>query len=153
MELTYTMYVSFNTLYASNFHMWLDFPKGVLYAHSFKSHFSLPFDKYNNRLTVHAYTIAKVLTVCIYWGLIHRPVWRPPVLGWSVNGYNFPSQAVSQQRITTGLAGETGYRCCCILWYMELKTAWIDAIWLYKFLWIGRSRHFVAPHHPHAPPL
>ena len=28
--------------------------------HSFKSHISLPFNGFNNRLTVHAYTIAKV---------------------------------------------------------------------------------------------
>ena len=65
-------------------HMWLDLPKGVLYAHSFKSHFSPPLDRYNNWLTVHAYTIAKASTVCFYWGLIHGPVWHPWVLGWSV---------------------------------------------------------------------
>ena len=91
--------------------MWLDLPKGVLYAHNFKSYFSLPFDKYNNRLTVHACTIAKGSTVYFYWGLIHRPVWHPWVLGWSVNGANLPGQADSRQGITTGLAGETGHRC------------------------------------------
>ena len=128
--------------------MWLDLPKVVLYAHSFKSHFSMPFDRYNNRLTLQAYTIAKGLTVYFYWGLIHGPVWCPLVLGWSVNGSNFPGQADSQQGITTGLAGETGHWSSYILWYMEPKTAWIDVIWPYKFSWIGRSRHFVAHHHP-----
>ena len=33
-----------------------EFAKSVLYAHSFKSQFPLPLDRYNNRLTVHAYT-------------------------------------------------------------------------------------------------
>ena len=48
------------------FHMWLYLPKGVLYAHSFKSHFLPPLNRYNNRLTVHAYTIANASTVCFY---------------------------------------------------------------------------------------
>ena len=52
--------------------------------HSFKSHFSPPCNRYNNRLTVHAYTIAKsLLTVCFYWGLILEPVWCPSMLRWS----------------------------------------------------------------------
>ena len=97
--------------------------------HSFKSHFSWLFDRYNNRLTVHAYTIAKGSTVCFYWGLIHGPVWRPRMLGWSVNGSNLPGQADSWQRITTRLAGETGHQCSYILWHVELKTAWVETIW------------------------
>ena len=119
--------------------MWLDLPKGVLYAHSFKSYFSPLFDRYNNRL--------KVSKVYFYWGLIHGPVWHPRVLGWSVNDSNLPSQADSQQRIATRLSGETRHRCSYILWYVELKTAWIDAIWPYKIFWIWRSRNFMAPHH------
>ena len=39
---------------------------GVLYAHNFKSQFSPPFDRYNNRLTVHAHTIGKGSTVYFY---------------------------------------------------------------------------------------
>ena len=104
-------------------------------------------DTYNNTLTVHAYTIAKNLTVCLYWGLIHRPVWRPWVLRWFVNGSNLPDQADSWQGIYTRLAGDTGHQCSYILWYLELKTAWIHAIWPYNFFCIGRSCHFVAPHH------
>ena len=123
------------------------FAKRVLYTDSFKFHFSPPFDRYNNRLTIHAYTIVEGLTVYFYLGLIHGPVWHPPVLGWSVHGSNLPGQADSRQGITTGLAGETGHWHSYILWYVEPKTAWIDAIWPYKFFWIRWSHHFVAPHH------
>ena len=131
--------------------MWPDLWKGVLYTHSFKSHFSLPFNRYNHRLKVHAYTIVKGSTIYFYWGLIHRPVWCPPVLGWSVKGSNLPNQTDSWQGINTRLGGETEHQRSYILWYVELKTAWIDVIWPYKFLLIGRFCHFVAPHHP--PPL
>ena len=109
-------------------HMWPDLPKGVLYTHSFRSHFSLSFDRYNNRPTVHACTTAKSSAVCFYWGLIHGPVWRPRMLGWSVNGLSFPGQADRRQGIATGLAGETGHRFSYILSRVELKTAWIEAI-------------------------
>ena len=88
--------------------------KRVLYTHSFRSHFSWSFNRYNNRPTVHACTIAKASTVYFYWGFIHGPVWHPRVLGWSVNGFNFPSQADSWQGITTGLAGEIRHRCSYI---------------------------------------
>ena len=86
-------------------------------------------DSYNNRPTVHACTIAKSSMVCFYWGLIHGPAWRPRMLRWSVNGSNLPSQADRWQGITTGLVGETGHRCSYILRHVELKTAWIEAIW------------------------
>ena len=134
--------------------MWLDLPKGVLYAHNLKSYFSPPFDKYNNRLTTHACIIAKVLTVYFYWGIIHRSVWCSLVHEWSVNGSNLPGQADSQQWITTGMAGGTGHRSSYILWHVELKTAWIEVNWPYKFYWIREFRHFVAPHHPpHSTPV
>ena len=104
--------------------MWPYLWKEVLYTHSFKSHFSPQFDRYNDRLTVHAHTIAKDSTVYFYWDLIYGPVWHPRVLVWSVNGSNyFPSQADSQQGITTRLAGVTEHRCSYILWYVEPKTA------------------------------
>ena len=38
----------------------------TVYVCSFKSHFSLPFDRYNNRLTVYAYTIYKGAVVYFY---------------------------------------------------------------------------------------
>ena len=110
-------------------HMWPDLPKGVLYTHSFRSHFSLSFNRYNNRPTVHACTIAESSAVCFYWGLIRGPVWRPRMLGWSVNGLSLPGQADRRQGITTGLAGETGHQCSYILRRVELKTVWIEAIW------------------------
>ena len=128
--------------------MWPDLPKKVLYMHSFRSHFSPPFDRYNNRSTVHACTTAKASTVCFYWGLIHGPVWHPQVLRWSVNSSNWPGQADSRQGITTELAGETGLQCSYILWCVELKTVWIEAIWPQKSFCIGSSHHFVASQHP-----
>ena len=88
---------------------------------NFRSHFSRSFDRYNNRPTVHACTIAKASMVCFYWGLIHGPVWRPWVLGWSVNDSNLPGQADSWQSIATGLAGGTGHRCSYILRRVQLK--------------------------------
>ena len=40
------------------------YQKGLIYKHGFKFHFfSLQFDKYNNILAVHVYTIAKSLAV------------------------------------------------------------------------------------------
>ena len=35
------------------------FAKRVLYLHSFKSHFLLPFNEYSNALTVHVCSIAR----------------------------------------------------------------------------------------------
>ena len=43
-----------------------NFVKRVLYMHSFKSHFSPPFNKYNNRLIIHVYSIAKNSMVFFY---------------------------------------------------------------------------------------
>ena len=40
--------------------MWPDLPKGVLYMHIFKTHFSLPFDSYTNRPTAHMLNLLKV---------------------------------------------------------------------------------------------
>ena len=124
------------------------FAKRISYVHNFKYHFSPPFDRYNNWLTVHACKIAKGSRGYFYWGLIHGPVWHPSVLKWSVNGSKLPNHADSQQGITTGLAGETEHRCSYILWYVEPKTSWIDVIWPYQFSWIRRPCHFVVPHHP-----
>ena len=80
----------------------------------------------------------------------HEPVWHPWVLGWSINGCNLPSQANSQQEITTGLAGETGHWCgyICDLW------RWKSLNWSHlaiKTFLILSSCHFVAFHHPTTP--
>ena len=99
------------------------FAKRVLIHAQLQDSLSWPFDRHNNRLTVHAYTSAKASTVYFYWGLIFGPVWCPWVLGRSVNGSNLTGQADSRQGITTRLVGETGHQ------HVELKTAWIEAIW------------------------
>ena len=113
----------------------IGFTKGVLYTHSFKSHFLIPFDRCNNRPTVHVYTIPKGLTVCFYWGFVFKLVWCSQVLGWSLNGSTLPGQADSQLGITAILATETGHWCNSILWHLDLKTTSFDAIWLFTF-WI-----------------
>ena len=81
--------------------------------------------------------------VYFYWGLINRPVWCPQVLRCSVNGSNLPGQVDSQQGITIGLAGETGYQCCYNImwsWKQPELMPFDHKTVLY--------RHFVAPHHP-----
>ena len=123
-------------------------PIEVLYTHSFKSHFSPPFDRYNDRLTVHVYTIARSSMVCFYQGLIHRPVWHPWVLRWFLNASNLSGQADSQQGITTRQASEIGHQCSYILQYVGLKTARIDAIWPHKFFY-----HSCTPLYGYPPPL
>ena len=116
----------------------------ALYAHIFKPHFSPPFDRYNNRLTVHVYTIARSSMVCF-----PRPVSRPGVLLWPLSHSNLPGQADSQQGIVTRQTSETGHQCSYILWYVGLKTAWIDAIGPYKYFLIRATHHFVTTHHPY----
>ena len=126
---------------------WPDLSKEVLNTHCFKSHFSPPFDRYNNRLTAHAYTITKGSTVYFYWGHIHRPVWHPRVLGWSVNGSNLPGQADSHRespqdwlvRLAVDIA------TFCDMWsWKQLEVMPFG----HRIFWIRKSCHFVAPHHP-----
>ena len=50
------------------------FAKRVLYMHSVKSHFSPPFDRYNNRPTVCVHIIASSLTFSFYRVLFPKPV-------------------------------------------------------------------------------
>ena len=59
------------------------------------------------------------------------------MFGWSINSPILSGQAISWQGITTWLVGETGHGFSYIFWYVELKIAWIDAIWTYNVLsWI-----------------
>ena len=127
----------------THIYMWPNLPKGILYTHSFRSYFSQQFDRYNNRSTVHACTIAKASTVCFYWGLLHGPDWCPRMCEWL-------QLADSWQGFTTVLAGETEHICSyiCDVWNWkqpELKP------FGHKIFCIRSSHHFVAPHHP--PPL
>ena len=63
-----------------NNQMWPDLPKGVLYTHSFKTHFSSPSVSYINAPTGYVFTTAESWTVCFHSGLFLKPVWRPQVL-------------------------------------------------------------------------
>ena len=93
------------SLESYNYYMWLDLPNGVLYQHSFKSHFSQPFNRYNNRLNLyHCQSFNSLLLLRLYlWAcLTSMGAWV--VCKW----LQLPSQADSQQEITTRLAGETG---------------------------------------------
>ena len=119
--------ITYNVTYL--LYMWPDLPKGVLYTHSFKSHFSPPFDRHNTKLTVDMAVMAKSTAVCFHWGFFLQPVWRTRVLGCSINGPILPGQADRRQGITTRLAGEIGRDFSYILWYLRLKTAWIDTTW------------------------
>ena len=107
-------------------HLWPNLPKGLLYMHSFRSHFSQPFDRYNNRGS------------CLYHCQNFNSLFLLRPHSWACLVFtgarvvckcsNFPGQADSQQGITTELVGETGHQCSYILWHVELKTAWIEAI-------------------------
>ena len=76
--------------------IWPDLPKGVLYMHSFKAHFSLPSVSYISRPTAHVFNAAKGWTVCFYSVLFLKPVWHPQVLRWPLNDPIFPWQVDSQ---------------------------------------------------------
>ena len=72
------------------------FAKGVLYTHSFKTHFSSPSVSYINVPTAHVFNTADGLIVCFHSGLFLKPVWHPRVFGWLLNGPIFPWQADSR---------------------------------------------------------
>ena len=115
--------------------MWPDLPKGVLYTHSFRSHFSLPFNRYSNIYYCQSFN-----------GLL---LLRPPFMDLSgihecLGGPNSPDQADNQQGITTRLASETGHRCSYIWSWKQPELMSFGHI----NFWIRRSHHFVDPHHP-----
>ena len=58
-------------LTATGMQMYLspDLPKGVLYMHSFKTHFSLPSVSYINAPTGYVFTTSESWTVCFHSGL------------------------------------------------------------------------------------
>ena len=124
--------------------------KGLIrsHTHSFEYHFSWPFDRYNNRLTVYAYIIAKSSTVCFYWCLIHGPVWHPWVLRWSENDSNLLSRQTASWELPQDWLVRLGIDVATFCdTYVELKTAWVETIWPYNFFRIWRFRHFVAPYY------
>ena len=128
----------------SSIHMWPDLPKRVLCTCSFKSHFAMPFDWYNNRLTVHAYTIAKG-SMSILLLRPHSQACLASMGAWMVCKW---LQLAWSGRQPAGNHHRTGWwdwaSSSYILWCVEMKTAWIDAIWPC----IRRACHFVVPNHP-----
>ena len=92
------------------------------------------FNGWMHKLTIQVCSTANGPSVCFYPGLFLRPVSLPWVLGWSLNGCILPSQESNQLGISTWLAGDICHWFGYILWYVEFKTASIDAIWPLIFL-------------------
>ena len=130
--------------------MWPDLPKGVLYMHSFKTHFLSPFVSYINGPTVHVLYTVKGWTVCFHSGLFLKSVWCPWVLRWTLNGPIFPWQADNWLWITTRLADEFvhGFRCFdnCVTCGGENGTNGSHLVVFSKDIIF--ARHFVAPRLP-----
>ena len=103
--------------------MWSDLPKGVLYMHSFKTHFSSPAISYINAPTGYLFTTTESWTVCFHTGLFLNPVWHSWVLGQPLNGSIFLWQADSRLWITTRLADEFAYGFSCFVWHVQVKKA------------------------------
>ena len=99
-----------------------------------KVHFSSPFVSYINGRTAHVY-IAEGWTVlvCFHSGLFLKLVWCPQVLGWHSNDPIFPKawQADSLLWFITWLADEFGHGFSCFMWYVKVKMAPMEVIWLF----------------------
>ena len=130
------------------------FAKGFLYMHSFKTHFSSPFDSYINKPTAHVFNTAEGWIVCFHGGLFLKPVCHSLVLGWPSNGLIFPWQAYSQLWFTTRLADEFGHGFSYFVWYVEVKMASVDAIWLFLVKTLPLPTTLWLPAHPsHSHPI
>ena len=112
-------------------YVWPDLPKGILYTHSFKTHFSLPFDNCINGPTAHVFKYCLRLNSLLSLRAVLKPVWYPWVLGWSSNDPIFSWQADSWLWFTTRLADEFGHGLNCFVWHMEVKMAPMEVIWLF----------------------
>ena len=124
--------------------MWTDLPKDALHAHNFSVHFSLPLDGHTHSTCVyHSRKYNSLFLLSLYLR----------VLRWSINGPIFPGQANSCKGITTWLPSETGHGFSYILWYVELKTTWIDAIKAYKIFWVETPTIFWLPTTPPLIPI
>ena len=111
--------------------LWPDLPKGVLYMHSFKTHFSSLFVSYINGSTAHVFNTAEGVTTFFHSGLFLKPIWHPQVLGWHSNGPIFPWQADSRLWFTTRLADKFGHGFSYFVWHLEVKMAPMEVIWLF----------------------
>ena len=111
---------------------WPDLPKEVLCTHNFKTHLSSPFVSFINWATAHIFNTAEGWTVCFCSGLFLKPVWCPRVLGWPSNGPILPWQVDSRLWITTWLADKFFHEFSCFVWYLDVKMAPMEAIWLFS---------------------
>ena len=110
--------------------MWPDLRKATFHTYNIKIHFSPSNNSCTHWLTIQAGIDAESCVGCFCCGLFLRPVRCPRVLGSSSNGYISPWQADSRLYFTTRLADEFGYGFSCFVWYVMVKMAPMDAIWL-----------------------
>ena len=133
--------------------LWLTLPKPVTYAYHVKEQFSLSMYGSINKLTNCQYITTKCWQVCFCWGLFLRPVRRPQVLGCPLNATGWLVQATTLLEITTRLVADIGHGFSYVLWQFECNGASLWAISSWKMQNLTVTHHFVAPHHPHLPPL
>ena len=91
--------------------MWPDLQKRVLCMHSFKTHFSYPFDI--NGPTACMCNIAKSRTVCFFSGLFLQPLWYP----CDQMAFKWPHIFLTSRQltvITTWLGDEFGHGLSCL---------------------------------------
>ena len=133
--------------------MWPALLKPATYVHHIKEQFSPSMDCSINKLTNCQYTAAKCWQVCFCWGFFLRPVRHPRVLGCSLNATGWLVQATTLLEITTWLVDVIGHGFSYVLWQFEYNGTSLWAISPWKMQSSTATRHFVAPHHTHPPPL
>ena len=104
--------------------------KDAFQAHNSKTHFSPSNDSCIHWITIQASIEAESCLGCFCCGLFLRLVRRPRVLGLPSNDSISHWQADSWLLFTTRLADEFGHQFSCFVWYVEVKMAPIDVIWL-----------------------
>ena len=113
-------------------YLWPGLPKRVLYTHSFKTHFSLPFV---NASTAHVFKNAEGWTVC--FNSCDQAYSQAFLMSMSVrvalNGPTciFPWQADSRLWITTRLVHKFGHEFSCFVWHVKVKMAPMEVISLF----------------------
>ena len=101
------------------------FTERVLHMHSFKTHFSVPFDSYIQpirtyikRLTVH---VCNTATGCLYLGLFLKPLWHPQVIWQPLNLVGLDRKTTYYKSCTTWLTSNMSCWFSTILWWSEYK--------------------------------
>ena len=136
-----------------NTNMWPALPKPTTYTHHVKEQFASSMDSSINKLTNCQYTTAKCWRAYFCWGLFLMSVRRPRVLGCPLNATGWLVQATLLLEITTWLVDHIGHGFSYVLWQFECNGASLWAISPWKMQSLAVTCHFVAPHHPHPPPL